>query len=547
MSKLIKVKGREESAAEEARTRDPWWKGAVIYQIYPRSFADSNDDGIGDLPGITERLDHVAALGADAIWISPFFTSPMLDFGYDVAEFRNVDPIFGTLEDFDALVAKAHELGLKVIIDQVYSHSSDQHRWFIESRSSRDNEKADYYVWADPRPDGTPPNNWQSIFGGPAWTWDARRGQYYFHNFLKQQPDLNLHNPKVQDELLDVARFWLDRGADGFRIDAVLHMFHDAELRDNPPASDPGKPRARSHDFQDNVYNQAGPGTFTFVKRLRTLMDEYGAIFSVAEVGGSGTEAFQKKCTQDGDRLNSSYGFEFLYAKQLTPRVVCDALARWPGGEGEGWPTWAFENHDAPRAVSRWTTPENADAFNRLKMLLFMCLRGNAILYQGEELGLTQVDIPYEKLRDPEAIANWPATLSRDGVRTPMPWEKGSPHAGFSKAEPWLPLGPDHPAMAVSEQEGREGSLLEWTRRVIALRKEHEALLVGDLAECEAGDALLTFQRRGEHESLLCAFNIGEDDVAFTLPEGAEILSSCGTIRDDGLGPFAALVARLPE
>lgn len=556
LDRLIRTKRHGEGAAErptvdnlagDATAERPWWQGAVIYQIYPRSFMDSNGDGIGDLPGITAKLDHVAALGVDAIWISPFFTSPMLDFGYDVAAFRDVDPIFGTLADFDALVARAHQLGIKVIIDQVYSHSSDQHRWFEESRASRDGDKADWYVWADPKPDGTPPNNWQSIFGGPAWTWDARRGQYYFHNFLRQQPDLNLHNPAVQDELIEVAKFWLDRGVDGFRIDAVLHMFHDPALTDNPPTSDPKKLKARSHDFQDNIHNQGGPGTFTFVRRLRALMDEYGAIFSVAEVGGAGTEEFQKKCTQDGNRLNSAYGFEFLYAKELTPKVVCEALAKWPGTEGEGWPTWALENHDAPRAVSRWATPETADAFNRLKLLLFMCLRGNAILYQGEELGLTQVDIPYEKLQDPEAIANWPLTLSRDGVRTPLPWDAEAPEAGFTTGEPWLPLGPDHAAMAVSRQNDDDASLLNWTRKVIALRKAHPALLVGSFSDCQADGPLLSFERRADGEHLVCVFNIGDEPVVHAPPYGATIIEQCGEVGRAGLGPFAAYVARLPE
>lgn len=561
LSKLIKTKrggggdgkGKETldltpQASQELTAEDrPWWKGAVIYQIYPRSFADSNGDGIGDLPGITQRLDHIATLGADAIWISPFFTSPMLDFGYDVSEFRNVDPIFGTLEDFDALVEKAHALGLKVIIDQVWSHSSDQHRWFEESRQSRDNPKADWYVWSDPKPDGSPPNNWQSIFGGPAWTWDPRRGQYYFHNFLKQQPDLNLHSEEVQAEIIEVARFWLERGVDGFRIDAVLHMFHDAALTDNPPAADPDKPKARSHDFQDNIHNQAGPGTFRFVKRIREVMDQYGATFSVAEVGGSGVHEFQQRLTDGETKLNSVYGFEFLYAKALTPEVVCASLKRWPGEEGEGWPTWAFENHDAPRAVSRWARPEHADAFNRMKLLLFLCLRGNVIIYQGEELGLTQVEIPYDKLQDPEAIANWPMTLSRDGVRTPMPWSKDAPQAGFSTAQPWLPIGPDHPAMAVDQQAGVEGSLLEWTKACIALRKAHPALQTGELVACREEGSVIMLERAGGSERLLCVFNTGAEPASITLPGDLQILEQCGDVEAGQLGPFAAFVASMPE
>ncbi len=264
----------------------PWWKGAVIYQIYPRSFADSNGDGIGDLPGITARLDHVASLGVDAIWLSPFFTSPMKDFGYDVADYRDVDPIFGTLEDFDALVARAHELGLKVVIDQVYSHTSDEHPWFTESRSSRTNARADWYVWADAKPDGSPPSNWQSVFGGPAWTWDARRGQYYLHNFLKEQPQLHVHHAEVQAELLATARFWLDRGVDGFRLDAINFMMHEPTMRDNPPAPDTGKTRTRPFDFQLKLYNQSHADIVPFLERIRATLDEYGDRFTVAEVGG---------------------------------------------------------------------------------------------------------------------------------------------------------------------------------------------------------------------------------------------------------------------
>ena len=362
----------------------PWWRGAAIYQIYPRSFMDSNGDGIGDLPGITARLDHVASLGVDAIWISPFFTSPMKDFGYDVADYCDVDPIFGSLDDFDALVARAHALGLKVLIDQVYSHTSDEHSWFLESRSGRANPKADWYVWADPKPDGTPPSNWQSVFGGPAWTWDARRGQYYLHNFLSSQPQLNCHNAAVQDALLDVARFWLDRGVDGFRIDALNFAMHDPQLRDNPPAPPTNKARTRPFDFQLKTRNMSHPDIPLFIERIREVTDEYGAIFTVAEVGGDEAEAEMKAFTQGEARLNSAYGFNFLYASDLTPQLVCSALSQWPADEGVGWPSWAFENHDAPRAISRWLAPGHDPsmqaAFARMKIALLAALRGNICL-----------------------------------------------------------------------------------------------------------------------------------------------------------------------
>jgi len=523
----------------------PWWKGAVIYQIYPRSFADTNGDGIGDLPGITAHLDHVAGLGVDAIWLSPFFTSPMRDFGYDVADYRGVDPIFGTLSDFDALVARAHALGLRVIIDQVYSHTSDQHGWFAESRSSRTNPKADWYVWADAKPDGSPPSNWQSVFGGPAWTWDARRGQYYLHNFLKEQPQLHVHAPGVQAALLDTARFWLDRGVDGFRLDALNFMMHEPTLRDNPPAPATNRERSRPFDFQLKLYNQSHADIVPFIERIRETLDEYDGRFTVAEVGGDEADREMKAFTAGDRRLNTAYGFDFLYAPALTPHAVADALAKWPDAPGVGWPSWAFENHDAPRAVSRWSTPDHAAAFNRLKMLLLVCLRGNVFLYNGEELGLTQVEVPFERLRDPEAIANWPMTLSRDGARTPMPWLAEAPHAGFSSTEPWLPIGGDHPALAVDRQEADPGSMLHLTRACVALRKAHPALATGALTPVCVTDTLLAFERSEGGETLLCVVNLGSEAARWTPadPKAWRTLATVNTIDGWTLGAYAGLVA----
>ncbi len=524
----------------------PWWRGAVIYQIYPRSFADSNGDGIGDLPGITARLDHVAALGVDAVWISPFFTSPMRDFGYDIADFCGVDPVFGTLADFDALIERAHALGLKVLIDQVYSHSSDQHPWFRESRTSRTNAKADWYVWADAKPDGSPPNNWQSVFGGPAWTWDARRGQYYLHNFLREQPDLNFHNPEVQAATLATAKFWLDRGVDGFRLDAINFTMHDPQLRDNPPAPDNGTPRTRPFDFQQHVYNQSHADIPLLLEKLRGLADRYPGRFTVAEVGGPSPEAEMHLFTAGETRLNSAYGFNFLYADRLTPALVRDAVGEWPDTPDTGWPSWAFENHDAPRALSRWVAPEHRSAFAAMKMLLLLSLRGNAILYYGEELGLTQVDIAYEDLQDPEAIANWPLTLSRDGARTPMPWVADAPHAGFSVARPWLPVGPDHTALAADVQDSDPASLLRLTQRLIALRRAHPALVEGAMEVVHADEALLVFIRTLGDERIVCAFNFS--DAAVALPAGltdaASLVEALNGATLAQLPAYAALLAR---
>jgi alpha-glucosidase len=498
----------------EAAVTTPWWKGAAIYQIYPRSFADSNGDGVGDPPGIIARLDHVASLGVDAIWLSPVFTSPMRDFGYDVSDFCDIDPVFGTLDYFDALVERAHSLGLKVIIDQVYSHSSDQHPWFQESRSSRDDRKADWYVWADAKADGSPPSNWRSVFGGPAWAWDARRGQYYLHNFLAEQPDLNLHNRAVQDAMLDVARFWLGRGVDGFRLDAINFAMHDPELRDNPPT------RNRSH-----------PHIVKFLERLREVT---GDRFTLAEVVGDDALDEMRTFTAPG-RLSSAYGFDFLYADALTPTLVAKVANEWP--EGGGWPSWAFENHDAPRAVSRWAAPEDREAFARMKILLLCALRGSIILYQGEELGLPQVDIPFDQLKDPEAIANWPNTLGRDGARTPMPWSADEQNLGFTSGEPWLPIGESHRALAVDVQERDASSMLHFTRECLALRNSSPGLGHGSMELVEVGEALIVFDRVLGEQRLRCSFNLSNRPVPFR--------ASGNTLIQVGDGAYGAMIEQI--
>ena len=523
-----------------------WWRGAVIYQVYPRSFADTNGDGIGDLNGITARLDHIASLGVDAVWLSPFFTSPMKDFGYDVADYCDVDPIFGTLADFDRLIARAHALGLKIITDLVLAHTSDQHAWFRDSRRSRSGDRADWYVWADARPDGSPPNNWQSVFAGPAWTWDARRGQYYLHNFLPEQPQLNLHNMAVQDALLDAARFWLERGVDGFRFDAINFAMHDPALTDNPPAP-PGK-RTRPFDFQSHLHNQSQPEIPAFLARVRALMAHYPDRFSVAEVVGPDAEPEMQAFTADDRHLNSAYGFSYLYADALTPDLVRRANAAWDGAPGQGWPSWAFSNHDAPRAVSRWAEGRDRDRFARMAMLLLMALRGNVFVYQGEELGLPQAEVPFERLVDPEAIANWPETLGRDGARTPMPWNASAPHAGFSTAGPWLPVDPRHPPLAVDRQQADPDSLLNLTRRLIAMRKTEPALRLGALRFLDGPEGILAFERSVGDDVLTCMFNLGHQTVD-GMPDGDFTLLQSVNL-DDGAGrlpPLAGLIARRPS
>ena len=492
-----------------------WWRGAALYQIYPRSFFDYSGDGTGDLRGITEKLHYVADLGVDGVWISPFFTSPMHDFGYDVSDFCSVDPSFGNLTDFDALIDRAHNLGLKVVIDQVYSHSSSEHPWFVSSRSSRNNDKSDWYVWADARPEGSPPNNWQSIFGGPAWTWDARRQQYYLHNFLSSQPDLNLHNPEVQDALLSVAKFWLERGVDGFRLDAINYGMHNVELPDNPVA-DPGHwSGLRPVDMQKAINNSNHRDLPNFLERIRALTDQYPARFTVAEVGGSQTLNIRQEYTKGEARLNTAYGFEFLYLPELDVEAFAQIIGSWSNDPDRGWPSWAFSNHDVPRVHSRWL--QHLDDIHRAKLLalLLISLRGNLFIYQGEELGLPQVEIPFDLLKDPEALRNWPHTLSRDGARTPMPWLGAAEHGGFTVSTPWLPVPECHKQRAVDSVAGAE--LREHLKRLLSIRNACPELRWGDLNNISGSGDVLRFQRSHDGQCVQAVFNFSEETVV--VPE----------------------------
>ena len=507
-----------------------WWRGAVIYQVYPRSFQDSNGDGVGDIRGIAERLDYIAGLGADAVWISPFFTSPMKDFGYDVSNYKDIDPMFGTLADFDMMIEKAHELGLKIMIDLVLSHTSDQHPWFSESRASRDNPRADWYVWADAKPDGSPPNNWLSIFGGSAWQWDSRRLQYYMHNFLVSQPDLNFHNMEVQDALLDVARFWLDRGVDGFRLDTINFYFHDQQLRDNPALAperrnDQTAPAVNPYNYQEHLYDKSRPENLEFLKRLRAVMEEYPAVAAVGEVGDSqrGLEIVGEY-TSGGDKMQMCYAFEFLAPQPVTPKHVVNSINAFDAAAPEGWACWAFSNHDVVRHVSRWGAGiEDKQGYAKMLASLLMTLKGSICLYEGEELGLTEADIAFEDLQDPYGIEFWPEFKGRDGCRTPMVWQAGAVNAGFSTAEKtWLPVSPDHVMKAVDVQQGEDGSVLEHYRRFLALRKSQPALARGGIAFHRADDeALLIFTRDLDGESVVCVFNISAAPVTARLPDGA--------------------------
>ncbi|KUF11865.1 beta-galactosidase BglA [Pseudoponticoccus marisrubri] len=507
----------------QATTDPDWWRGAVIYQIYPRSYQDSNGDGIGDLNGITQRLPHVASLGVDAIWISPFFTSPMKDFGYDVSDYCDVDPMFGTLADFDVLVDTAHRLGLKVMIDLVLSHTSDQHPWFKESRQSRDNPKADWFVWADPKPDGTPPNNWLSIFGGSAWQWDTRREQYYLHNFLVEQPDLNFHCPEVQDALLNVVRFWLDRGVDGFRLDTINFYIHDKQLRDNP-ALPPEKrnatiaPSVNPYNHQEHLYSKNQPENLDFLKRFRAVLDEYPGATSVGEVGDAqrGLE-IMGQYTSGGDKAHMCYAFEFLAKDQPTAARFAEVMTLVDEVAGEGWPCWAFSNHDVIRHASRW---DLSSAALRAYATLICCLRGSVCLYQGEELGLPEAELSFEDLQDPYGIEFWPEFKGRDGCRTPMVWEQSNLHGGFSQAQPWLPVGHEHLNRAVAVQEGDPGALLHHYRKALAFRHSHKALRQGDHDAVRHTGEIVHFRRSCEGEEIFVAVNLSGEPAVMDMPEG---------------------------
>ncbi len=492
-----------------------WWRGAVIYQIYPRSFQDSNGDGVGDLKGIIRRLPYVADLGVDAIWISPFFTSPMKDFGYDVANYRDVDPIFGSLADFDDLIAEAHRLGLKVMVDEVISHTSDIHPWFKESRSSRDNPKADWYVWADSKPDGSPPNNWLSIFGGSAWEWDTRRLQYFMHNFLTSQPDLNFHNAEVQDALLDLTRFWLDRGVDGFRLDTINFYFHSRSLHDNPalPPSEQNAqtaPAVNPYNYQDHIYDKSQPENLAFLERFRALLDEYPAAAAVGEVGDSQRGLQVVAAYTSGVRVQMCYAFDFLAPDKISASNVRTVLENFGAVAGDGWACWAFSNHDVMRHATRWAAGEaDVTAYLKVVSALLLSMRGSVCLYQGEELGLTEADLALEDLQDPYGIRFWPDFKGRDGCRTPMVWEHSVPIGGFSTGKPWLPVAVEHIGKSVDAQLGQTDSMLEHYRRLIAFRRTLPALGKGSIEFLAVDGNAIAFARRHGNDEIICAFNLG--------------------------------------
>ncbi|MCB1782756.1 MAG: alpha-glucosidase [Alphaproteobacteria bacterium] len=502
---------------------EEWWRGAVIYQIYPRSFLDTNGDGIGDLPGIIEKLDYIADLDVDAIWISPFFPSPMKDFGYDVSNYRSVDPLFGTLEDFDTLLEKAHKRGLKIIIDLVLSHTSDQHPWFIQSRRNKKNDKSDWYVWADPnindQGNPAPPNNWASVFGGSAWTYDKQRKQYFLHNFLKEQPDLNFHNPYVQEEILDICRFWLDRGVDGFRLDVVNFYFHDPLLRNNPTQT-PNADFATQFEAetpysrQKHIYDKSRPENLDFIRKLREVMDTYTNRFTVGEIGDDHPYDRAAEYTQGQSRLNTCYNTHLMSGthKKLTADLIRLPVETFTKTKSESWPSWAFSNHDVVRAASRWHEEGNGftqnPALSKLLIALLGCLPGTIFMYQGEELGLPEAQIPFEDLQDPWAKETWPIWQGRDGCRTPLPWNKEN-HAGFSSVRPWLPIPKTHFPLNIAAQKQDKNSTLNFSRRFLKWRRNHQEIIKGKIEFIDTtNENIIIFRRYDLKNETNCIFNL---------------------------------------
>ena len=501
-----------------SRGASAWWQREVIYQIYPRSFQDTNGDGVGDLDGIRRRLDYLAWLGVDGLWVSPIYPSPMADFGYDVADYCDIDPLFGTLADFDRLVAEAHARGLKVILDFVPNHTSDRHPWFLESRSSRESLKRDWYIWRDPKPDGSPPNNWLSEFGGPAWTFDLATSQYYYHAYLEEQPDLNWRNPEVQAAMLEVLRFWLDRGVDGFRVDAIHHLFEDEQLRDNPPNPDwregmsPARRVIRAHTMDQPEVHDA-------IAAMRRVSDEYPDRVMIGEA------------YLPIDRLMAYYGvdltgfhlpFNFhLLSTPWQPVAIAALIEAYEAALPEGgWPNWVLGNHDRSRVASR-IGPDQA----RVAAMLLLTLRGTPTLYQGEEIGMTDVPIPPERVQDLWE-RNVPGLgLGRDPARTPMPWD-GSLGAGFTTGEPWLPLGADHCTVNVAAQVDDPRSMLSLYRALLTLRRAESALSMGAYVPVQATEVVLAYERRHEDRRLLVALNMSNEHEGLPIAPGAAVLLS---------------------
>ncbi|HEY1614651.1 MAG TPA: alpha-amylase family glycosyl hydrolase [Rhizomicrobium sp.] len=528
----------------------PWWQGAVIYQIYVRSFADGNGDGVGDFHGLIDRLDYVAGLGVDAIWLSPIHPSPNRDWGYDVSDYDTVNPEYGTDEDFARLLAEAHARGLKVMTDEVLAHTSDEHPWF--RRSLTESDKEEWYVWAPPQLDGTAPNNWLSAFGGPAWSYHPARRRYYHHKFLRQQPKLNWRNHDARRAALAVLDRWLARGVDGFRLDVANAYLHDESLTDNPPVPlEDRTPRDWAHapKLQRHWHDSNLPENLEVLDQIRRLVDGYPQRFVMGEFSEAPERCGGFAAPDEG--LHSGYSFPLLEAHVLGPDFVRNhfaMLANYPAH----WPSVAFSNHDVVRTVTRFGGERPPAALAKMLLALLFSLKGTALLYQGEELGLPEGKLRRDQLKDPVGDLYYPTSRGRDGCRTPMPWQAGSANLGFSSATPWLPIAPEHAALAVSAQEDDPQSTLRFTRAFLAERWRSAALRLGDIAFVESAAPVLAFRRSHPSETIFCAFNMSGDAAAFadsslTRAAPLAVTSSAAKLSHDTLSlpPYAAWFARI--
>ncbi len=511
-----------------------WWKGAVFYQIYPRSFYDTNSDGIGDLEGIRRKLDYLLDLGIDAIWISPFFKSPMADFGYDISDYKDVDPIFGRLSDFDRLLKDAHEKGIKIIIDQVYNHTSNEHPWFLESKKSRNNEKADWYIWKDPKPDGSPPNNWLSFFAGikdeSAWEWCEERGQYYLRLFAKEQPDLNWRNPEVKKAVMDSIRFWLDRGVDGFRFDVVSLYYKDPTFRDttlNPYRADLPNKFARY-----NMFPFAGrPETLLAVEEIRKLMDEYEDIVGVGEVATDRGLVGYLDFVIPG-RLHLAFNFEFLHINSLDPSAINKLIIETDRVFNTiAWPSYVLGNHDVTRIISRFANEvKDKEKLAKVLATLLLTLRGTPFIYYGEEIGMENTHVPYEKIMDPLGKNLWPEAEGRDVVRTPMQWDD-SEYAGFSEVEPWLPVNENRKWINVKDESSDPSSVFSYYKSLIRARKESKALSFGEYRP------IIT-----ETQDILFYKRFIDDEIKYVIINLTEKSVKCNITNWDLLGKYRVYI-----
>jgi alpha-glucosidase len=478
-----------------------WWQKGIIYQIYPRSYKDTNGDGIGDLNGIREKLEYLKWLGINAIWVSPIFPSPMADFGYDISNYKGIHPMFGTMNDFDYLLQEAHRLGLKIILDLVPNHSSNQHPWFLESRSSRDNPKRDWYLWKDPGTDGGPPNNWLSVFRGSAWEYDEKTGQYYYHAFLKEQPDLNWRNPEVKKAMHDVMRYWLGKGVDGFRVDVIWHMIKDELYRDNPQNPE-YKEQMTEYEKLLPTYSTDQPEVHDVIAEMRKVIDEYHERLLIGEI----YLPINQLVTYYGKEVEGvhlPHNFQLL----SIPWKLKDVYALINQYEGSlprnAWPNWVLGNHDNPRIMTKMGEPDA-----KIAAVLLLTLRGTPTIYYGDELGMTDVEMSEDKYQDPQGTRGG---RSRDPQRTPMQWNDQS-FAGFSDVEPWLPLSPDYREKNVEMEKGNARSMLSYYKQLLDLRKNEPALQVGDYIPLSEANGLMVYKRQFENESVTICINWDEKE-----------------------------------